>query len=184
MAGLLPALPDAARVWTFAVLGDVPVSRPAGAPELGAELHASVHEFTRHWASHGRPVPADAADVTPPDFPGAVLAVAAQLSDAEVNAGVSGCGIDAMQHAVEAAVAVAGARLVPALTVGYRDADGRWQVVSRPAFRALTKQGEADGATPVLDLTATTLGALRTDGVERAAGEAWHGRAFRLSAPA
>lgn len=170
---MLTALPDSARAWVFAALG--------GADRLGDELHAAVHEFTRHWTSHGRPVPADAADATPAGFPGAVLVVAAQLSDDEVNAGVSGCGIDAMQHALDAAVAAGGAELASPLSVAYRDADGAWQVVPRPAFRALARSGRVDGETRVLDLTATTLGQLRAGGVERAAAAAWHGRAFRLA---
>ena len=53
---------------------------------------------------------------------------------------------------------------------------------SRPDFRAATKAGHADGTTPVLDLTATTLGELRGRGLVRPAGESWHGRAFRLTA--
>lgn len=165
---MLDALPDDARLWLFAILdGD-------------GRVHSDLHAFVPGWQSHGRPVPAAAADVTPEGFPGEVLAVAAHLSDAEVNAGVSGCGIDAMQHAVEAAVARAGAHLAPALSVAYGDADG-WKVVPRPAFRALVKSGGADGETPVLDLTAATLGALRADGLVRPAGASWHGRTFRLA---
>ena len=165
----LPGLGDDARLWLFAVLGG------------DAAVVTDLQAFVPAWQSHGRPVPAAAADVTPPGFPGVVLAVAARLSDADVNAGVSGCGIDAMQHAVEAAVARAGGHLVPALSVVYRDGDG-WQVAARPAFRALVQRGAADARTPVLDLTATTLGALRAHGLARPAGEAWHGRAFRLAA--
>ena len=169
MAALLPALGDGARLWLFAVDG----GDDAVVPDLRA--------FARTWQSHGRPVPADVADVAPAGFPGVVLAVAAELSDDEVNAGVSGCGIDAMEHAVAAAVARAGAHLVPALSVVYSDADG-WHVVPRPAFRALVRSGAAGAQTVVLDLTPTTLGALRRDGVARPAAASWHGRAFRLAA--
>ena len=172
MAPLLPALPDAARVWTFALAGDA---------DRGGAILDEMRAFCGTWTSHGRPVPADAALVTPEGFPGVVLAVAARLSDGEVNAGVSGCGIDAMQHAVEVLTERHGVRPVPALSVVYRGADGAWQAAPRPAFRALTRQGDADGATRVLDLTATTLGALRAGGVDRPAAEAWHGRAFRLA---
>ena len=157
-----------ARLWLFALDGDVPDA-----------LLADVQAFCATWASHGRPVRAAAERLA-----GRVLAVAAQITDAEVNAGVSGCGIDAMQHAVEVAVARYGRALVPALTVTYRDGAGAWQTVARPAFRRLARSGGVDADTRVLDLTLPTLGAL-TDagGTDRPAGEAWHGVAFGLNSP-
>ena len=86
-------LPDAARLWLFAFDGDP------------SPLLPDVRAFCRAWTSHGRPVTA-AADV----LAGRVLAVAAVLTEAEANAGVSGCGIDAMQHAVETAAVARRAR--------------------------------------------------------------------------
>lgn len=161
----LDRLPPSARVWLFALDGDVPDG-----------LLADVHAFCAQWASHGRPVPAT-ADV----LSGRVVAVAAQLSDAEVNAGVSGCGIDAMQHAVEAAAGRHGRALVPALSVVYRDDVGAWQTAARPAFRRLVASGEAGPETRVLDLTPATLRTLRAaGGAEQRAGDTWHAVAFRL----
>jgi hypothetical protein len=157
--------PPPARLWLFAL--DVPV------PDA---LLADVRAFCAGWTSHGRPVQAEAIALS-----GNVLAVAALITDAEANAGVSGCGIDAMQHAVEAAVARHGHALAPALAVTYRDAEGTWQTVPRPAFRRLVRDGAAGPETRVLDLTPATVGALReSGGVERPAGEAWHGIVFGL----
>lgn len=165
---LFPSLPDTARVWLFAASGPLPAS-----------VLRSVKTFLPTWTSHGRPVPAEADLVSE-----RVLAVAALLSPAELNAGVSGCGIDSMSHVVEAAIADAGLTLESPLAVTYRDsspdARGPWRTVARPVFRRMAREGEVDGTTQVLDLTATDLGSLRASGVERAAEAAWHGRAFRL----
>ena len=163
-----PLLPDRARVWLFATDRAVPP----------AALDA-VNAFLPTWASHGRPVQAEAAIAAE-----RVLAIAALISPEELNAGVSGCGIDAMTHAVEAALSASGAAQVAPLAVTYRDASGSWLTVARPAFRALAKNGDVDSQTLVLDLTPTDLGALRARGVVVAAAEAWHGRAFGLSVPA
>ena len=165
---LFPNLPDRARVWLSAADGPIPDAA------LGA-----VRAWLLTWASHGRPVTAQAEVLA-----GRVLAVAALISPEELNAGVSGCGIDAMSHAVEAALAEAGRAQASPLAVTYRDARGTWQTVARPAFRRLAKEGAVDGQTPVLDLTATDLGALRASGVARPAAESWHGRVFRLGVAA
>lgn len=160
----LAPLPDAARVWLFAFDGPAEAVLPA----LGAWLPS--------WASHGRPVAAAAEAVAE-----RVLAVGAVISPEEMNAGVSGCGIDAMRHAVEAAVEAAGLALVPALSVTYGDAAGAWQTAARPAFRRLAREGAVGPSTPVVDVTHETVGALRAHGAVRPAAEAWTGRAFGLA---
>ena len=168
---MLDALPDAARLWLF------PLDRQPDADERTNVL-ADVRAWLPTWASHGRPVRAE-ADV----LEDRVLAVGAVISPQEMNAGVSGCGIDAMQHAVEAALARHGLALADALAVTYRDGSS-WRTVARPAFRQLVRAGKADGTTPILDPTADTVGTLRANGLARPAGETWAARAFRLGAPA
>jgi len=161
----LDRLPSSSRLWLFALDGPVTDA-----------LLADVRAFCATWTSHARPVQAE-ADVLAQN----VLAVAALITDAEFNAGVSGCGIDSMQHAVEAAAERHGRSLVPALAVTYRDDAGVWQTVARPAFRRLVREGAAGPETPVLDLTPTTLDALQAaGGVERAAGDSWHALTFGL----
>lgn len=169
---MLRPLPDAARVWLF------PLDRTLDGAAADA-LRQSLADWLPTWRSHGRPVQA-AAEV----LAGRVLAVGAAISPEEMNAGVSGCGIDAMERAVAAALERAGVGLAPALSVVYRDGSGVWETVSRPAFRRLVREGAAGADTVVLDATAETVGALRQHGAERPAGAAWHGHVFRLSAPA
>lgn len=161
---MLASLPDAARVWLFALDGSA-----------GAVLPA-VQAWLPSWASHGRPVTAAAEAVSEH-----VLAVGAVLSADELNAGVSGCGIDAMRHHVDAAVAGAGQALVPALSILYRDAAGAWQAVPRPVFRRLARAGAIHAQTLVVDVTADTVGGLRAHGAVRPAADAWTGRAFGLA---
>jgi hypothetical protein len=98
-----------------------------------------------------------------------------------VNAGVSGCGIDKLQHAVEDAAGAAGFAWVAPLDVLYRDDAGEVRTLSRPAFRDLARAGAVHGGTPVFDLTLRTVGALRTEGIEHPAARRWHGRTFGLA---
>ena len=169
---MLDPLPDAARVWLF------PLDRTLSDAAADA-LRQRLAGWLPAWASHGRPVQAAAEVVA-----GRALAVGAVISEADLNAGVSGCGIDQMERAVAAALGAEGVALAPALAVTYCDGAGDWRTVSRPAFRRLVREGAADARTPVLDVTAETVGALRERGAERPAGETWAGRAFRLAAPA
>lgn len=163
---MLDALPGSARLWLFALDG-----------EASARLVSTVNAFCETWTSHGRAVTAAAEALAS----GRVLAVAALISEVDVNAGVSGCGIDAMQHAVETAVAAFGLTLTPPLAVSYFDAGHGWRSVGRAAFRRLVSAGEAGSGTRVLDLTPGTLGALRAaGGTERPAGASWHAAAFGL----
>ena len=167
---MLDPLPDAARLWLFALDQTLDADRADA-------VRQRLAGWLPTWTSHGWPVQAE-ADV----LAGRVVAVGAVISQAEVNAGVSGCGIDAMERAVADALAAAGARLAPALGVTVRDGDGAWESLARPAFRRRVQAGQAGPETPILDVTADTVGALRQRGVERPAGETWAGRAFALAA--
>ena len=167
---MLDSLPDAARLWLF------PLDRTLDAAAADA-LRDRLARWLPTWTSHRRPVHAE-ADV----LAGRVLAVGAVISEADLNAGVSGCGIDAMERAVASALDASGVALAPALGVTFRDAEGAWTSLARPAFRRLVREGSADAETRVLDVTPETVGALRQRGVERPAGDTWHARAFRLAA--
>ncbi|MEM0963979.1 MAG: hypothetical protein AAGK21_15740 [Bacteroidota bacterium] len=163
----LPSLPDAARVWLF------PLDRTLDAAAAGA-LRQRVAGWLPGWRSHGRPVQAE-ADVVE----GRVLVVGAVISEADLNAGVSGCGIDAMEHVVAESMTVTGVQLAPALDVSVLR-DGSWETMSRPAFRRLVRSEEVDAETVILDVTPQTAGDLRQGGIARPAGETWAARAFAL----
>lgn len=164
---MLDSLPDAARLWLF------PLDRTLDAAAADA-LRQRLGAWLPTWQSHGRPVQAAATVVD-----GRVLAVGAVISESDLNAGVSGCGIDAMERTVASALDEAGVALAPALGVTAQTADG-WQTMPRPAFRRLVRSGDATAATPMIDVTADTVGALRQQGVVRPAGQTWAARAFAL----
>lgn len=168
---MIDSLPDAARLWLF------PLDRTLTDLEADA-LRSALEAWLPSWQSHGRPVRAAAAVLE-----GRVLAVGAVISEADMNAGVSGCGIDSMERAVAVALEAEGVGLASALGVTYAaDASSRsWEAVSRPAFRRMVRAGEAGPETVLLDVTAKTVEELRRHGVARPAGETWAARAFALA---
>ena len=165
---MLDSLPDAARAWLFTL------DRTLSEPDAD-RLRQSLAAWLPSWVSHGRPVQAQAEVVE-----GRVLAVGAVISQADLNAGVSGCGIDAMERAVAQALDDVSAGLAAGLGVTFRNEDGGWQTVARPAFRRRVREGDSGAETPILDVTADTVGAVRQRGVARPAGETWAARAFAL----
>ncbi|MEM8598972.1 MAG: hypothetical protein AAGF99_03545 [Bacteroidota bacterium] len=169
---LLAPLPPSARLWTF--VADRPVTQTDADVLLG-----SLKPFLSAWTSHGRPVPAASALVHD-----RFLLVGAHIEENAPNAGVSGCGIDAMRHAVDSAAARLDIAWADGLHVVYEQPTGAVQVVPRRVFRALVREGAVDGTTPVFVTTLETVGALRTDGLRRRASETWHARVFRLAVTA
>ncbi|MEL6445233.1 MAG: hypothetical protein AAFU38_13330 [Bacteroidota bacterium] len=166
---MLASLPDSARSWFFTADRQL-------APTERTDLLEILSPFLRKWQSHGRPVPAEAT-VLYDRF----LTVGAHIEGEATNAGVSGCGIDAMTHAVMSAADAVGVAWVDGLQIAYEQPDGTPCVVSRRAFRALARDGNVDGATPVFVTTLATVGAVRSQGLRQPASEAWHGRTFRLT---
>jgi hypothetical protein len=164
-------LPDTARVWIFTA--DDRLTDPQA-----SVLLADVNAFLTGWTSHGRALAA-AATLLHDRF----LVVAASI-DEEYNAGVSGCGIDAMSRAVETAGEEVGVSWLDGLHVAFRDRAGAVRTVPRSEFRQLGRSGALTADTPVFDTTITSLGVLRVEGLERPAGQSWHAHVFRLGQPA
>lgn len=163
---LFPDLTAESRAWVFTADHTLTT-------EEQDQLLGILNPFMDQWASHGRPVPG-AATVLHDRF----LVVAAHLAG-----GVSGCGIDSMVHAAEAAGRAAGIAWLDGLQVVYRDESGAVQAVPRATFRHQARDGTVTAETPVFVTTADTLGELRAEGLERPAAETWHARVFRLGHP-
>ena len=164
---LFPDLPAAARLWVF-------TADRALASSEQERLRDAMTSFLAEWASHGRPVLGEAA----------VLHDRFLVVGAHLGGGVSGCGIDSLVHAVEAAGDALGIAWGDGLQVAFRDDGGAVQTLPRSAFRRLAREGVVTATTPVFDATLATVGALREGGLERPAGSTWHGRVFRLMEPA
>ena len=163
------SLSDDARLWLFAA------DRPLQANEQ-TSLLSTARDFAKQWTSHSRPVPSEVELID-----GRVLAVGASIDSDAPNAGVSGCGIDSLQHALNKVAGRLDFGWLPALDVLYRRPDGEIASVSRAQFRSDVEAGRVGPDTPVFDLTPTTLGRARSSGIERPAAESWHGRAFSLA---
>lgn len=169
---LFPDLPDTARLWVYAT------DRPLTDDEEET-LTRRLEDFLDGWESHGRPVEGAAA-VRDRRF----VLLAAHRPDApaeEANEGVSGCGIDASVHVLESFAEETGLNWKSGLDVFYRDAEGRVQNASRPAFAEQAEAGAVDAATPVFDLSVETLADLREGRFEHPAGQGWHAEAFSLA---
>lgn len=166
---LFPDFPPDARLWIYAA--DRPLSKADAAQVLD-----TLKPFLGRWASHSRPVRGRAAVAG-----GRFLLIAAML---EYGGDISGCGIDASVHAIEAATADAGITIASPLNVFFRHDDGSIEMLPRPAFRKLVRSGDVTAQTPVFDLSITTVSELHAGGFEKPAGEAWHATAFRIPQPA
>ena len=132
--------------------------------------------FLAGWKSHGRPVPGDVGILFD-----RVLVIGAHLSEDELNAGISGCGIDSLTHAVEDTAAKLGFDWTGALDVLYYDVDNTLQTVSRSEFRRLAQEGAVTPESRVLDHPTTFVGALRTDGIRRRVTDSWHVSLLQLT---
>ncbi len=156
-------MPDDARLWIY------PADRPLSRDDEAA-LQGALGDFFEDWASHGRRVRGVAHIVE-----GRFLLVAATL-----DGDISGCGIDASVHAVEAAGQAAGVGWLSPLTVFFRDGEGNVAVAPRPVFRKRVRGGEVTAETMVYDPSITTVGELRAGAFVKTAGASWHGRVFRI----
>lgn len=155
------ALPDHGRLWVF------PASRRLSAPE-GARLLEEADAFLDGWAAHGAPL-VSGRELLEDQF----LLVGVD-EDAEAP---SGCSIDALVRRLRSLGEELGATLVEHGPVWYRTEDGV-RVASRGAFRELAGAGKVGPGTGVFDTTLIRISALRAHGLERAARDTWHGRAF------
>lgn len=160
-----------AALWIYAA------PRALSADEQRAALD-HLAGFFESWQSHGRSVLGSAAM-----HADRFLLLAAELAPPHTGP-ISGCGMDAGRHAVEATGAALGFAWATGLDVYYRDPSGDVQRARRGAFRKLVREGRVDGETSVFDLTLTTVGALRENSFERPMAEAWHAEAFGLAGTA
>jgi hypothetical protein len=160
-----------AALWIY------PAPRALSAEEQ-AQVLADLEAFFAGWQSHARLVLGSAAF-----HADRFLLVAAELAPPHTGP-ISGCGMDAGRHAVEATGARLGMTWQSGLNVFFRDADGTVRMARRGAFRKRIASGEVTAETPVFDLTLTSVAALRRTGFEKPLAESWHAEAFGLGAPA
>lgn len=159
---MLPSLPPNARVWLFTP------DRILSSDDQDS-IVAQAKSFASTWMSHGRPVHGEVELLH-----GCVLVVGACIEEEGSNAGISGCGIDGLVHAVEATAVRLGFSWTRALDVAYYDDDEVLRTVSRSEFRRLARDGHITPESVVLDLSSTSVGDLRRRGVKLRAADSWH----------
>ncbi len=168
-AAVLPALPDAARVWIH------PATEPLSDDTQRALLDR-LEQFIDDWSSHQKNVQGGAT-ILHDRF---VILAGARTDGADP----SGCAIDDATHAVDAAAEAHDLAWVPSLHVLYRAEDGAITAVSRGTFQERAEMGRVTTETPVFDPSVTTLGEVRTGSFKQPAGQSWHADAFDLPTPA
>lgn len=156
--------PAEARLWIYAA------DRSLN-PDEQEILETNLSDFFTGWRSHGKTVQGAAA-VEEDRF----LLIAGHVESDEI----SGCGIDSSIDVVEQAGRELDVEWLPALTVFYRDDEGKIHGVGRPTFREKVDEGVITRETPVFDLAVETVGQLREEGFERPAGASWHALVFRI----
>jgi hypothetical protein len=144
-------LSDSAHIWIFGI-------SPALDDEQSRTLLRHVDAFLDQWAAHGTPI-RGARELREGSF----LIIAADDKSER-----SGCSIDRMFGTLRQLERELGVQILDSNRVFLRDG-GRVRAVPRHEFR-----DAANVATPVFDVTAEELGAVRKGVWERAAGESWH----------
>lgn len=160
----LDELPDHARIWIY------PTDRELTASDQRMIIDG-LRSFLETWESHGRRVDGAAAILH-----ARFVVIAATKADGDM----SGCGIDASVHALLPISEQLGFEFANPLDVHYRSGAGAIVSVDRLRFAEAVNRGLVDGSTIVYNPDLTTLGELRTSGLESTARESWHGRAFGL----
>ena len=161
---IFPSLTEDARLWIYATDRDLSQTERSN-------ILDSLNAFINSWLSHGRKVHAEAALLHH-----RFVVIAAQIPESEI----SGCGIDASVHAVEAIGAEVGFSLLSGLNIMYRDEAKKVQHASRSEFRKAVRAGVIHGETVVFDTSLTRLGSLREHQFEMHARDAWHATVFRI----
>ena len=144
-------LSNNAHVWIFGV-------SPALDGQKQGILLSRVDAFLDQWAAHGNPI-RGARDLREGSF----LIIAADETSER-----SGCSIDRMFGTLRQVEQELGVQILDSNRIFLRD-EGRVRAVPRHEFR-----NAASPATPVFDVTAEQLGAVRTGAWERPAAESWH----------
>lgn len=153
-------MPGDARLWVF---GTDRVPGPDEARRLGSRTRS----FLESWTAHDRALDA-AFQIREDRF----VLVAVD----ERRARASGCSIDALTRHFRGMEEELGISILDSAPVWYRDEEGAPVRASRTAFREAAARGEVTLDTPVLDLTADTVGDIRTGRWERPARRSWHAR--------
>lgn len=129
---------------------------PLAAPLEGAqetELLSRIQAFLPTWKTHGRPVRGEVVCVA-----NRVILVAGQ-----VQGGISGCGQDALRHAVEEACAALHVLFAPPLSFWVFSELQGWRLYTRAELKKALLANTLDASALLVDGTKNTVGTLAPD---------------------
>lgn len=153
--------PDAAYLRVFAF------DRALTKEEI-ASVGGVIEPFLLTWKAHGLVIPSAWSLQE-----GQVLLFAADTTQVPMK-GCSGDSLFGLLAELETAV---GVNIPPMPPVVYRSDDGL-ACIERSQFSGLVQGGAVDADTAVIDLTLSTVGALRSRGLEMPARDCWHSKAW------
>lgn len=141
--------------------------RPFTTEEV-SQVSQLIEGFLVGWQAHGRVIPSAWAL-----HESQVLLIAADTTQVPMK-GCSGDSLFGLVEQIEDVLSVAIPRTPP---VVYRGSEGL-VCAERMAFGSLIREGAVGADTLVMDLTHSTVGALRQHGLEMPASQCWHGKAW------
>jgi len=119
------------------------------------QLLDTIRAFLPQWKTHGRTVRGEVTSLER-----RVVVVAGHVAG-----GISGCGQDALRHAVEAACMSLKTDLASPLSTWVCNAENTWALLSRSELKKAFRTGEYGGHTMLIDGTIRSVGAYRAGGV-------------------
>lgn len=155
-------LSDEARLWVLPL---------EGTPVALQNLWTQIQLFLQQWTSHGRAIEC-ASQLVSHRF----LLIAGEIPGGTV----SGCGIDALMHAVEENSVKHNCRVLSSLLIYHRSAQGTIEFHPRGRFRGMIAEGLISGHTPVFNPGLHTLRALRAGEFELPLQDSVYARIFQL----
>lgn len=159
-------LPDDARVWITGF------GRALDENEQHI-LVAGMQAFAAGWASHNVPVQS-AFEILHNRF---------LVISAHTHGVVSGCSVDSMMRNIRELHESIGLAPPGGNLIFFREENGRIQSIDHLDFRDIAKSGRLKPRTRVFDTLIQNMGQLRSGRFEISYEEAWHARAFPISAP-
>ena len=159
---IFPSLSNEAHLWIIALDGKHTDIR---------DLLTQTQLFLEQWTSHGRPIRSEAMLKS-----NRFLLVAGEIPGSTI----SGCGVDALMHAVEEISAKKNCRILSPMLVFYRTEHGTVDYVSRNQAREMIHQGLISLETIVFNPGIYTLCALRTGEFEMPLSDSVYARIFRI----
>jgi hypothetical protein len=160
------AFSDDARLWLIAA------AQPLSETQA-SKLQEEMDEILGRWKRHGEVLSSDWTLLE-----NQILAVA----EPTMSEKPSGCAIDSMLKMVHKLTASLGIEILDPTTLVLARVEGRIRTIQKADLAARIEEGILNADTPILDLALLNLGQLRHQQLEKALGQTWIGRKYKVGA--